>query len=115
MRIDDIKNLNYNGFKKNRKKIEKYINNYLKNTEITYYEEIAEKINFILWGSNDIGLLKNQNKYIFDAFYQTFYVNKNEPGFIIELVDGTVEFEDDDSEKFTNLKIKIKKLHYPKF
>lgn len=114
MRINDIKNLNYNGFKNNRKKIETCINNYFKNTKITYYEEIFEKINFILWGSNDIETLRSPKKYIRADRYQIFYVNKNEPYFILK-VDCTIEFGYDCSEKVTDIKIKIKKKYHPLF
>lgn len=114
MRINDIKNLNYNGFRKNKKKIEKCINNYFKNTEITYYEEIFEKINFILWGSNDINTLIAQKQYIRADIYQTFYVNKREPYFILK-VDCALEFGCDCSEKVTDIKIKIKKKYHPLF
>lgn len=113
MKIDDIKNLNYNGFKKNRKKIEKCINNYFKKIEITYYEEIFEKINFILWGLNDMKILRNQNKYIGDTD-AIFYVNKNESCFILK-VTGTIEFRDDNSENFNDIKIKIKRKYHHLF
>jgi hypothetical protein len=79
MKIDAIKNLNYNGFKRNKKIIEKCINNYFKNTEITYnYKETFEKINSILWVCTDIELLENQNKYI-SCPYDVFYVNSITP------------------------------------
>ena len=111
MKIDDIKNLNYNGFKRNKKAIEKCINNYFKNTEITYnYEETFEKINFILWGCTDIELLENQNKYIAGP-YNVFYVNRYEPYFILK-VDGVIEFTVDGIEQLKNIKVKIKRKHH---
>lgn len=111
MKIDAIKNLNYNGFKRNKKIIEKCINNYFKNTEITYnYKETFEKINSILWVCTDIELLENQNKYI-SCPYDVFYVNRYEPYFILK-VDGVIEFTVDGIEQLKNIKVKIKRKHH---
>lgn len=108
MRIIDIKNLSYNSFRMNRKKIEECINNYFKDKEIDY-DAIYENLNFILWGSNDTEILKNQNKYIEVDPYQIFYVNKNEPGFTLE-VGGTISIilNDENDPKVSDIKIKIK-------
>jgi len=117
MTISEIKNLNYNGFRKNRKEIIQCVNHYFKNKGIPY-DEIFKELNFIFWGcdiSKKAGLeeLESEGKYICDSS-QYFYVNKKEPKFTF-ILDCTLNipedfvYHDDNDLKFTDIKIKILK------